>query len=97
MVVVDHHSDVRLDPPQPLVNGRVRGKERLPVGLVLQIACDGATDGRHVRSGDDTRDSCHVYLPASSSLDLKASFVMPVCCAPMSCTSRPKMPANLAR
>jgi hypothetical protein len=37
------------------------------------------------------------WLRAATSLALNSSLLMPVCCAPMSCMSRPKMPANLAR
>ena len=38
-----------------------------------------------------------IYLPAAMSFCRKSSTDMPVCCAPMSCMLRPKMPASLAR
>ena len=43
------------------------------------------------------RSSPWSMLPADRSFALNASTLMPVCCAPMSCTLRPKIPASLAR
>jgi hypothetical protein len=38
-----------------------------------------------------------LYRPSASSLAWNSALVTPVCWAPMSCTSSPKIPANFAR
>ena len=55
---------------------------------------DRAADRRHVRGGDGADDRGHGYFPFPASIALNASFVIPVCWAPMSCTPSPKMPKN---
>jgi hypothetical protein len=99
VVVVDDHGDVRLRFAQPLVHGLEPVEEGLPVRLFLLPLLDRPADRRDVRRRDAADDPGHRrHLAASaSSRALNSSLLTPVCCAPMSCTSRPKIPANFAR
>src|SRR5208283_3081384 len=106
VVVVEDDGDVRLFPFQPLTRRAETVEERLPVGVLLELFGDGAADRRNVRRSEAADDLGHGDLLRhivsgclfwATRRALNASFVMPVWAAPRSCTSRPRMPANLAR
>ena len=97
VIVVENDGDVGLRPRQPVVDVIEALEERLPVGIALLFFRNRFADRRNVRAANTANNYRHCHAPASCSFDLNASTVMPVCCAPMSCTLRPKMPASLAR
>ena len=57
------------------------------------------TDRMHMQDGATVSLSATGLIQprAATSLAWNCALVMPVCCAPMSCMSSPKMPANFAR
>jgi hypothetical protein len=66
VVVVDDDCDVRLVLLQPLAHRRIAVEERLPVGVVEQLAGDGVADRGDVGGSDAAYDPGHVViLPAS--------------------------------
>src|SRR5206468_10794943 len=97
MIVIDDNRDIRSRPLEPIVHRRESVEERLPVRILLQILGDRASDVGDMRHVDRTDDLGHHVLPAATSLALNASLVMPLCWAPMSCMSRPKIPPSFAR
>ena len=97
VVVVENHGDVGLLARQPIVHVIEAAKERFPIRIVLLFVGNRLADRGNVGCRYSTDDPGHCYLPASASFALNSSTVTPVCCAPMSCTLRPKMPASLAR
>src|SRR5208282_5347967 len=97
VVVVEHDRDVRPRLRQPLLRDGKSVEERLPIGVLLQALGDRIADRGNMRGADTADDPCHDYLPAAWSFALKAATDIPVCCAPMSWTLRPKIPASLAR
>src|SRR5207245_477082 len=97
VVVVEHHDRVGPMTREPIVDVVEAAEERRPVRLLLPVLGDRLADRRHVRGGHCADDLRHIHLPAATSFALKSSTDMPVCCAPMSWTLRPNMPASLAR
>ena len=97
MIIVENYDDIWAYLLKPSMYCLKSVKERLPIRLLLQPAGNGPANRRHVGCRNRADDAGHIYFPADTSADLNASMLIPVCCAPMSCTFKPKMPASLAR
>src|SRR5688572_29063420 len=97
MVVVEDHRDVGFLLRQPAVDIIEALEERPPVRIILLLVGDGLAYRRNMGGRNAADDMGHGYLPAATSFALKSSTLVPVCCAPMSCTFRPKIPASFAR
>src|SRR5262249_23467073 len=97
VIVVEDHSDVELFPRKPVVHIIEALEEWLPIRDFLLSLGDRLADRGNVGGRYAADDGRHAHLPPATSFALKASTLMPVCCAPISCTFSPKMPASFAR
>src|SRR6516164_5372224 len=97
VIVVKDHDHVGLLACEPIVHVIEALEKWTPIRVLVFAFGDRFADRGHMCGGDATDDHGHAYLPAATSFALKSATVMSVCCAPISCTLRPEMPASLAR
>src|SRR5690606_22456480 len=102
VVVVEHHRDVGLLADEEFVDRIEAVEKRLPVRVPLQTPGDRVADPGDA-AGEEAADdraqaaSPRSVTPSASGDAVQSSTGRPVCSEPRSCTSRPKMPASLAR